>query len=228
MLLSWANRDTLALLSARRHIISTVFNRLCLCVFSSDSLSLVARVKFWICSGFITSLWWGLMVHQLSLCACRGGVLCLCLQHCHFDWCTTVYAWSLGKLLDYPSNYLGLTVLNRLLLLLTFLLLLSQHWNYDPPSSCLVLHYHWFQMIFTVLLSSMCIYAIYISCYMYCTLPQVREGEIGPFQSIKLEVFYTPTIPGEARLKFYIMFSDLSSKPVWHNTVHSSGYNHWN
>lgn len=48
-------------------------------------------------------------------------------------------------------------------------------------------------------------------------LPQVREGEIGPFESIKLEVVFTPTIPGEARLDFHIKFSNLSSKPVRHN-----------
>lgn len=45
-------------------------------------------------------------------------------------------------------------------------------------------------------------------------LPQVKEGEIGPFESIKLEVVFTPTVPGEARLDFHIKFSDTSSKPV--------------
>lgn len=51
---------------------------------------------------------------------------------------------------------------------------------------------------------------------MSCLL-QVREGEIGPFESIKLEVVFTPTIPGEAKLDFHIKFSNLTSKPVRHN-----------
>ncbi|XP_029010867.1 cilia- and flagella-associated protein 74 isoform X2 [Betta splendens] len=46
------------------------------------------------------------------------------------------------------------------------------------------------------------------------TLGNVREGEIGPFQSINLEVFFTPTIPGEARLTFQIKCSNISSKPI--------------
>ncbi|XP_054465778.1 cilia- and flagella-associated protein 74 [Anoplopoma fimbria] len=46
------------------------------------------------------------------------------------------------------------------------------------------------------------------------SLGSVREGEIGPFESLKLEVVFTPTIPGEARLDFHIKFSDLTSKPI--------------
>ncbi|KAK2851123.1 hypothetical protein Q5P01_007399 [Channa striata] len=46
------------------------------------------------------------------------------------------------------------------------------------------------------------------------SLGNVREGEIGPFQTIKLEVFFTPTIPGEAKLDFDIQFSNSSSKPI--------------
>ncbi|KAF3696620.1 Cilia- and flagella-associated protein 74 [Channa argus] len=46
------------------------------------------------------------------------------------------------------------------------------------------------------------------------SLGNVREGEIGPFQSIKLEVIFTPTIPGEATLDFHIKFSNSSSKPI--------------
>uniref|UniRef100_A0A665X6C6 Calcium channel, voltage-dependent, L type, alpha 1D subunit, b n=1 Tax=Echeneis naucrates TaxID=173247 RepID=A0A665X6C6_ECHNA len=45
---------------------------------------------------------------------------------------------------------------------------------------------------------------------------QVREGEIGPFESIKLEVVFTPTVPGEAILDFHIEFSNKSIKPVRH------------
>ncbi|XP_036960629.1 cilia- and flagella-associated protein 74 isoform X2 [Acanthopagrus latus] len=46
------------------------------------------------------------------------------------------------------------------------------------------------------------------------SLGNVREGHIGPFESIKLEVVFTPTIPGEAELDFHIKFSDISSKPI--------------
>ncbi|XP_069383318.1 cilia- and flagella-associated protein 74 isoform X2 [Paralichthys olivaceus] len=46
------------------------------------------------------------------------------------------------------------------------------------------------------------------------SLGNVREGEIGPFESIKLEVVFTPTVPGEAKLDFHIKFSNQSSKPI--------------
>ncbi|XP_073326821.1 cilia- and flagella-associated protein 74 isoform X2 [Pagrus major] len=46
------------------------------------------------------------------------------------------------------------------------------------------------------------------------SLGNVREGQIGPFESIKLEVVFTPTIPGEAKLDFHIKFSDITSKPI--------------
>ncbi|XP_034393240.1 cilia- and flagella-associated protein 74 [Cyclopterus lumpus] len=46
------------------------------------------------------------------------------------------------------------------------------------------------------------------------TLGNVREGEIGPFESLKLEVVFTPTIPGEAKLDFHIKFSDSTCKPI--------------
>ncbi|KAK1898268.1 Cilia- and flagella-associated protein 74, partial [Dissostichus eleginoides] len=42
----------------------------------------------------------------------------------------------------------------------------------------------------------------------------VKEGEIGPLESIRLEVIFTPTIPGESKLDFHIRFSDLTSKPI--------------
>ncbi|XP_029994704.1 cilia- and flagella-associated protein 74-like [Sphaeramia orbicularis] len=45
-------------------------------------------------------------------------------------------------------------------------------------------------------------------------LGNMREGEIGPFQSVKLEVIFTPTIPGEARLLFYIRFSGVNNEPI--------------
>ncbi|XP_056241792.1 cilia- and flagella-associated protein 74 isoform X1 [Seriola aureovittata] len=46
------------------------------------------------------------------------------------------------------------------------------------------------------------------------SLGNVTEGEIGPFDSIKLEVVFTPTVPGEATLDFHIKFSDPSNKPI--------------
>ncbi|KAM4570699.1 cilia- and flagella-associated protein 74 [Fundulus diaphanus] len=46
------------------------------------------------------------------------------------------------------------------------------------------------------------------------TLGDVREGELGPFQNIKLEILFTPTIPGETRRDFYIRFSDANTKPI--------------
>ncbi|XP_070696380.1 cilia- and flagella-associated protein 74 [Pempheris klunzingeri] len=46
------------------------------------------------------------------------------------------------------------------------------------------------------------------------SLGNIKEGEIGPFESIKLEVVFTPTIPGEAKLDFHIKFSDLNSQPI--------------
>ncbi|XP_017266687.2 cilia- and flagella-associated protein 74 isoform X2 [Kryptolebias marmoratus] len=42
----------------------------------------------------------------------------------------------------------------------------------------------------------------------------VREGEIGPFQSIKLDVVFTPTIPGVTELHFVINFSDKNTQPI--------------
>ncbi|XP_034446990.1 cilia- and flagella-associated protein 74 isoform X2 [Hippoglossus hippoglossus] len=46
------------------------------------------------------------------------------------------------------------------------------------------------------------------------SLGNVREGEIGTFESIKLEVVFAPTVPGEAKLDFHIKFSNQSSKPI--------------
>ena len=65
---------------------------LCL-VFSTGAVCacLVAHVKFWSCSGFITSLWWGangalpLPLRLLWLCVLHAPA-CPWLDHCHFDW----------------------------------------------------------------------------------------------------------------------------------------------
>ncbi|KAK5894290.1 hypothetical protein CesoFtcFv8_010998 [Champsocephalus esox] len=46
------------------------------------------------------------------------------------------------------------------------------------------------------------------------SLGNVKEGEIGLFESIRLEVIFTPTIPGESKLDFHIRFSDVTSKPI--------------
>nr|XP_057941692.1 cilia- and flagella-associated protein 74 isoform X2 [Doryrhamphus excisus] len=46
------------------------------------------------------------------------------------------------------------------------------------------------------------------------TIGNVREGEIGPFESIKLELIFSPTVPGEVKLDLYIMFSDPTSNPI--------------
>ncbi|KAM8830181.1 cilia- and flagella-associated protein 74 isoform 1-T1 [Synchiropus picturatus] len=46
------------------------------------------------------------------------------------------------------------------------------------------------------------------------SLGNVREGEIGPFESIKLQIFFTPTIPGEEQLDFKIEFSDPNCIPI--------------
>ncbi|XP_041712166.2 cilia- and flagella-associated protein 74 isoform X1 [Coregonus clupeaformis] len=46
------------------------------------------------------------------------------------------------------------------------------------------------------------------------TIGKVREGEVGPFESVKLEIVFTPTIPGEAKLDFHIKFSDPTCEPI--------------
>ncbi|XP_061129000.1 cilia- and flagella-associated protein 74 isoform X2 [Syngnathus typhle] len=42
----------------------------------------------------------------------------------------------------------------------------------------------------------------------------VREGDIGPFESVKLEIIFSPTVPGEVKLDLYIKFSDPTSFPI--------------
>uniref|UniRef100_A0A3P8YNH1 Cilia and flagella associated protein 74 n=1 Tax=Esox lucius TaxID=8010 RepID=A0A3P8YNH1_ESOLU len=46
------------------------------------------------------------------------------------------------------------------------------------------------------------------------TIGEVREGEVGPFESFKLEVVFTPTIPGKAEMYFHIKFSDPTCQPI--------------
>ncbi|XP_077401217.1 cilia- and flagella-associated protein 74 isoform X6 [Vanacampus margaritifer] len=42
----------------------------------------------------------------------------------------------------------------------------------------------------------------------------VRGGDIGPFESVKLEIIFSPTVPGEVKLDLYIKFSDPTSFPI--------------
>ncbi|XP_061700894.1 cilia- and flagella-associated protein 74 isoform X2 [Syngnathoides biaculeatus] len=42
----------------------------------------------------------------------------------------------------------------------------------------------------------------------------VREGDIGPFESVKLEIIFSPTVPGEVKVDLYIKFSDPTSCPI--------------
>ncbi|KAJ8386870.1 hypothetical protein AAFF_G00165710 [Aldrovandia affinis] len=43
---------------------------------------------------------------------------------------------------------------------------------------------------------------------------EVKEGEIGPFGCMKLQIVFTPTVPGEAKMDFHIKFSDPDSQPI--------------
>ncbi|XP_031421435.2 cilia- and flagella-associated protein 74 [Clupea harengus] len=45
-------------------------------------------------------------------------------------------------------------------------------------------------------------------------LPQVREGEVGPFGSAKINITFNPTIPGEAHLDFLITFSEPACQAI--------------
>ncbi|KAJ8016666.1 hypothetical protein DPEC_G00009610 [Dallia pectoralis] len=46
------------------------------------------------------------------------------------------------------------------------------------------------------------------------TIGEVREGELGPFQSVNLEVVFVPTVPGEAKMYFHVKFSDPTCEPI--------------
>nr|XP_015192719.1 PREDICTED: cilia- and flagella-associated protein 74 isoform X1 [Lepisosteus oculatus]XP_015192720.1 PREDICTED: cilia- and flagella-associated protein 74 isoform X1 [Lepisosteus oculatus] len=43
---------------------------------------------------------------------------------------------------------------------------------------------------------------------------EVQEGEIGPLSCIKLQIIFTPTIPGDVQMAFDIRFSDPSAQPI--------------
>ncbi|XP_043355849.1 cilia- and flagella-associated protein 74 isoform X5 [Dermochelys coriacea] len=46
------------------------------------------------------------------------------------------------------------------------------------------------------------------------TLGKVTEGEIGPFSSIKLQIIFTPCVPGDVRAEFEITFDNPNCKPL--------------
>ncbi|XP_074831693.1 cilia- and flagella-associated protein 74 [Carettochelys insculpta] len=46
------------------------------------------------------------------------------------------------------------------------------------------------------------------------TLGKVTEGEIGPFSSVKLQIIFTPSVPGDVRAEFEITFDNPDCKPV--------------
>ncbi|XP_067423281.1 cilia- and flagella-associated protein 74 isoform X1 [Emydura macquarii macquarii] len=46
------------------------------------------------------------------------------------------------------------------------------------------------------------------------TLGKVTEGEIGPFSSIKLQIIFTPSVPGDVRAEFEITFDNPNCKPL--------------
>ncbi|PKU33726.1 cilia- and flagella-associated protein 74 [Limosa lapponica baueri] len=47
-------------------------------------------------------------------------------------------------------------------------------------------------------------------------LGKVTEGEIGPFSSVKLQILFVPTIPGDAQAEFVITFDNPDCKPEYH------------
>ncbi|ROI74366.1 Cilia- and flagella-associated protein 74 [Anabarilius grahami] len=46
------------------------------------------------------------------------------------------------------------------------------------------------------------------------SIEEAYEGDVGPFMSVKIPIIFTPTIPGEAKLDFQIMFSQPSCEPI--------------
>ncbi|XDV48351.1 hypothetical protein PO909_017774 [Leuciscus waleckii] len=40
------------------------------------------------------------------------------------------------------------------------------------------------------------------------------EGDVGPFMSVRIPIIFTPTIPGEAKLDFQILFSQPGCEPI--------------
>eukprot|EP00076_Gallus_gallus_P032826 XP_024998364.1 cilia- and flagella-associated protein 74 isoform X1 [Gallus gallus] len=46
-------------------------------------------------------------------------------------------------------------------------------------------------------------------------LGKVTEGEIGPFSSVKLQIIFMPSIPGDVRAEFEIVFDNSDCKPLY-------------
>nr|XP_042708763.1 cilia- and flagella-associated protein 74 isoform X3 [Chrysemys picta bellii] len=51
------------------------------------------------------------------------------------------------------------------------------------------------------------------------TLGKVTEGEIGPFSSIKLQVIFTPSVPGDVHAEFEITFDNPNCKPLHFSVI---------
>ncbi|XP_067269065.1 cilia- and flagella-associated protein 74 [Pseudorasbora parva] len=45
-------------------------------------------------------------------------------------------------------------------------------------------------------------------------IEEAYEGDVGPFTSVKIPIIFTPTIPGEAKLDFQILFSQPGCEPI--------------
>ncbi|XP_068772063.1 cilia- and flagella-associated protein 74 isoform X13 [Struthio camelus] len=50
-------------------------------------------------------------------------------------------------------------------------------------------------------------------------LGKVTEGEIGPFNSVKLQIIFIPAVPGDVRAEFVIMFDNSPCKPLYFSAV---------
>ncbi|XP_054857550.1 cilia- and flagella-associated protein 74 [Eublepharis macularius] len=51
------------------------------------------------------------------------------------------------------------------------------------------------------------------------TLGKVTEGDIGPFSSVKLQVIFTPAVPGDVRAEFEIIFDNPDCNPLCFSAV---------
>uniref|UniRef100_A0A8D0BQR7 Cilia and flagella associated protein 74 n=1 Tax=Salvator merianae TaxID=96440 RepID=A0A8D0BQR7_SALMN len=51
------------------------------------------------------------------------------------------------------------------------------------------------------------------------TLGKVTEGDIGPFSSVKLQIIFTPVIPGKAQADFEISFENPDCKPLCFSVI---------
>uniref|UniRef100_A0A8D0GUN6 Cilia and flagella associated protein 74 n=1 Tax=Sphenodon punctatus TaxID=8508 RepID=A0A8D0GUN6_SPHPU len=51
------------------------------------------------------------------------------------------------------------------------------------------------------------------------TLGEVTEGEIGPFDSVKLQIIFIPTVPGDVHAEFVITFDNPDCKPLFFSVI---------